>query len=875
MFAATDQLRSLFLKGFKLSKQGKYEDPTYLGFKLVFDFGTLPVGADDGLPPSPLFKESSYLNNDFSFNNPFGQPQYSYRTNPNGNISFYSAISYLREREALFPRGGKRSDMLIQFKNSFSDMLNNYPWFIQSISGLDKLAQVPRPGYQNDGSSEYVNGQRTSGKVLEFTTLESLNLRINALGDLYNQATFDYDNMRELVPRNLRRFTMYIFVSEIRNFFKTSRLIGNSAALSTINNFAGLLGTGNNPGTNTGVGDVASQQNANFSSDSSNTNPASQFNSFVGNILDQSGVNNDISFLQNQQDQSGIKPMIVFECRNCEFDFTETTPIPSEISPGTDTATPVGNKFKIHVGRVRVRSQYPNIRQDGKPLILGDSWDAARSSVQKNPSNLQNDIISLGGELLTNFVSNSLNDLINEGVANFVQPNVAGLDSLVMGNIYSLNPSQVLGNFSYNSAQQFFDQLGNVNPGFRETQLPNPQTTGLGGPPQRVYTKPSGDAYGGVPGTDLGVSSNPGIQGRVYPSPGAADQYPGVPGTDLGVPDRVYPKPSGDSYSQVPGVDLGVPDRVYPAPNGDVYANVPGTDLGVPDRVYPAPGGDVYQDVPGQDLGVPDRVYPAPTGDEYADVPGADLGVPDRVYPAPGGDVYSDVPGQDLGVPQRVYPAPGGDVYSEVPGKDLGTPDRVYPAPGGDVYSDVPGRDLGAPDRVYPAPGGDVYTDVPGKDLGTPDRVYPAPGGDVYTDVPGKDLGVPQRVYQPAEGKVYGDTPDSPPLPKTKIYPDTISSGSKMDESRVYPTETKINSNGELRDPSNTFNGKPSPVYSREDLQSASFKSKSRGEMGKAYPTTTGDFIAEKPLNLGNLKPEDKYNISLDGFNPEQEKFNE
>ena len=35
---ATDKQRSLFLKGFKLSKQGNYEDPTYLGFKVIIDF---------------------------------------------------------------------------------------------------------------------------------------------------------------------------------------------------------------------------------------------------------------------------------------------------------------------------------------------------------------------------------------------------------------------------------------------------------------------------------------------------------------------------------------------------------------------------------------------------------------------------------------------------------------------------------------------------------------------------------------------------------------------------------------------------------------------------------------------------------------------
>jgi len=823
MLGATDQLRSLFLKGFKLSKQGNYEDPTYLGFKLVFDFGTLPVRNDDGLPPSPLFKNGSYLDNDFFGTNPFGQPQYSYKSNPNGNISFYSAAEYLRQREDDFIRGGKRSDMLIQFRNTFSDLLNNSPWFIQSIQGLDKLPLVARGGFptQFDFLDEF-SSQRTAGKVLQFGTLESLNLRMTALADLYNQATFDYDNMRELLPRNLRRFTMFIFVSEIRNFFKTSRLIGSSSALTTINNLSNLLGSGNNPGTNLGGGDV----NQEYNSGSSNINPSSSFNSFVGNILNQAGVDNDLSLFRNQQDQSGIKPVIMIECRNCEFDFSESTPIPSEITVGTMDATPVSQSFKIHVGRVRVKTQYPNIRQDGKPLVLGDSWDGARSSVQKNPNNLSNDIFSIGEELLTNFISNSLNDMINEGVANFVQSNVSGLDTLVMGNIYSLNPSQVLGNLSFNNTQQFFDQLGNINPGFRQTTLPNPQTTGQGGPPERVYPPSKGDVYPGVPGPDLGVSSTTGVQGRVYPTP-SGDSYPGVPGPDLGVPGRVYNTPSGDAYPDVPGVNLGVPDRIYPAPGGDVYA----------------------------------------------DVPGPDLGVPDRIYPAPGGDVYADVPGSDLGVPNRVYPAPSGDVYADVPGSDLGVPNRIYPAPGGDVYSDVPGSDLGAPDRVYPAPGGDVYVDVPGSDLGAPDRVYPAPGGDVYADVPGSDLGVPQRTYKSTEGNVYSDSSEiGNTLSPQKIYPDTISSRrgvSSIETNPVYPESRKIQSNGELRDSSNTFTQKPSPVYNNRTQISR----KNRGDIGKVYPPTTGDFMMEKSNDLGNLKSPGTYNISTGGMNPDPEKF--
>ena len=760
---ATDKQRSLFLKGFKLSKQGHYEDPTYLGFKVVIDFGVLPVNADDGLPPSPLFKEKNYFADNFTSRNPFGQAQYNHMTESNeGRVAFYSAQGYLEQREKDFQYGGKRSDMLKQFRIGFNDLLTNSPWFLQSISGLDALAKIPRPGYQSEAASvSGFSSQRTSGKVLTFNTLESLNLRVSALADLYNQATFDADNMRELLPRNLRKFTMYIFVSEIRNFFKTSRLIGSSAALTTIDNVATLLGSGNNPGSNLGAAtDAANSQNQNFGS--SNISPSSSFNSFVGNVINGAGLDNDFSLLKNQEDQSGIKPMIVFECKNCEFDFTDSTPVKNIITAGTETSTsPETQKFNIHVGKVRMRSQYPNIRNDGKPLILGDSWDGARSSVQKNPRDT-NDILSIGGELLTNFVSNSLNDLINEGVANFAKNNLAGMDQAILGNAYSFNPSQILSNLSFNSAQDFLNGFGNANLGFAKSTLPNPQTMGQGGPPERVY------------------------------SPVSGDEYPKNPGRDLGVPDRVYVVPGGDEYPTNPGGDLGVPDRVYVAPSGDEYPTAPGRDLGVPDRVYVVPIGDEYPTNSGVDLGVPDRVYVAPSGDEYSTAPGVDLGVPDRAYPAPGGDEYATNPGVDLGVPSRSYPSPGGDVYSDNPGPALGSPSRAYPPPSGDVYSNNPGGDLGLPNRSYPDPSGPS----------------------------------------------------------------------------VYPDKNLVNVNGELRDPSNTFSVPPNPVYA--NVQD---RSKSRGDIGKVYPPTSGDFQTDKPLNLGNLKPETRYNISTGRFNTSETEF--
>jgi hypothetical protein len=48
--------------------------------------------------------------------------------------------------------------------------------------------------------------------------------------------------------------------------------------------------------------------------------------------------------------------------------------------------------------------------------------------------------------------------------------------------------------------------------------------------------------------------------------------------------------------------------------------------------------------------------------------------------------------------------------------------------------------------------------------------------------------------------------------------------------------------------------------------------------IGRVYPKTVEDFVLEKissqkDLTLGNLKPIDKYNISLGDFNPPESDF--
>jgi len=764
---STDKNRTLFLKGFKLSDQGKNEDPTYLGFKFVFDFGVLPIDPEWGWAPSPLLRINNYTQGNGAgmasgLQNPFGQPAYQL----GGGPIYYSAYNYLLQREGAFVGTSnqvKRAQALKQFQVLLNDINSNSPWFFQSIEGLADLEKIKISGFQPEGGNDDFNVQRTAGKVLTINCLESINLRISALANLYNQAVFDADNMRWLVPRNMRKFTMWIFVTEIRNFYKTSRLTGSSTVLAALDNLSSTLTTNRNPGSNIQVNDTGqySVDGYNLSDPVENVsgNPGNSFTSFVSNVFDQSGVQSDVQAFRNQSDQSGIKPVLIYECQQCEFDFSESTPLKSSVDNGSSTADPETQSFKIYVGKVRMKNQYPNIRVDKKPLILADGAYQDRTSVYVYDDSLSVErIASLANELITNFTSAAINDLVNEGVNQFVNPLLSGVNQSLLGNIYSFNPSQLgrltnqNGNFGFNNAQNFLNGASETGiDNIFKGNLPNPQTMGLGGPQERAYPP-------------------------------------------ISPPEDLYPK--------VPGTDQGVPDRVYPVPGGDVYTNVPGTDLGVPDRVYPAPGGDVYDNVPG-----------------------SDLGVPDRVYPAPGGDVYDRVPGEDLGVPDRVYPAPGGDVYDRVPGSDLGVPDRAYPVPGGDAYANVPGSDLGVPDRNYSSPPlGDAYGNVPGSDLGVPDRRYPQFNEDVYTD-----------TFIP-----------------NSLNPEV-----------VYPPSQLQNIGGELRSPENSFSSPPSAVYQAESL------SYQRGELGKVYPPTLGDFIIDPPLNLGNNKPSNKYNPSLGTFNPD------
>jgi hypothetical protein len=153
-----------------------YQDPTWLGFKLFFNFDQ----AD-----SKLFGlTESYTNTAYSY---------------------------------LLRIGDKaRAGYMEKFVKHIYEINNKTPWFFQTITGL---SEAWKRGYQDENFKPLLPNDRK----IEIGCLESIDLRISALMDLYRKSCFDWYHRREIVPWNLRNFDVLIYVYEIREINRTGK----------------------------------------------------------------------------------------------------------------------------------------------------------------------------------------------------------------------------------------------------------------------------------------------------------------------------------------------------------------------------------------------------------------------------------------------------------------------------------------------------------------------------------------------------------------------------------------------------------------------------------------------------------------------------
>jgi hypothetical protein len=827
-----DSQRENWLKGISSTKHGKKEDPTYLHFRFIFDFGsTSVIDPETFLAPSPLFRpivptseatqelnnladandgavnnlaNTEYLTklqnaasaagdgNFFTFTDFFyGSKMLINSRREVGAFPMNDGVAYMGAQQFLSQRSIKRQQMLNSFRNGLRFINEKCPYYFQSLSGLDQLLKV-----------DIKNFHKTAGKpqragTLTVDCLESIDMRIFALSELYRKAIYDYTYHRTMLPENLRKFRMWIVVSEIRNI-QLSYGIND-----VLNPFS--------------IPSVA--QAANF---------LDSFNSQTGLLDNTDGLlQKSTGNPQEANDKFGSYTLgpyaFIYQLDQCEFDFDDSYPSFSTIDNKGGSA--VTNKFKIHVGKVKdYKIQFNEladiIQKDDniKSMVLADDWGPKGSDYTNydyfSSTGINSVDFSTKGnpteafaQMASNFITNSVADLKDQGVQ-IVQ-------GALLGNIYGLggiNPGA-----AGRSAQSLINTLkdGVPNP-FKDN---TPQGQGLGGPGQRQYPTINEDAYTGVSSTtqqNLGTAYN----GSSNPNNGLnEDVYTNNPGSDLGLPDRQYQPAKGDEYPNVPGSDSGVPGRVYPdVIKEDAYTSNPGADSGLPDRQYPTVSDDSYNNVPGSDLGVPARVYPNIEDDVYTSNPGSDLGLPDRQYPPANEDVYTDTSSQDTNQIGDVYPEPNneyplvndkeyeegvsvqvnniGDVYPDVVNKYTEVNEKVYSQNTtniqsgaiGDIYDEsrnqYPGVNHKEYDPSLPPKSeflGEVYTNQNAQYPSVNEDVYQDRGfvngqinDDVYKGVPGSDLSAPTRNYGSLNSNEYSRAPQQTDV-KTigRVYPST------------------------------------------------------------------------------------------------------
>lgn len=140
-----------------------FNDPTYTGFKLFFHFDS-SVG---------LLADESNVN---------------------------SALAYLK-------RIGQdvRYELLKRFINILSKVNSICPWMFQDIEGLQEL-------YAEQFEEIYKKHQLT------INCLETVDGKIGSLVQMYKSIVYDHHNRKYIVPINLRRFSMSIYVYDFRMF---------------------------------------------------------------------------------------------------------------------------------------------------------------------------------------------------------------------------------------------------------------------------------------------------------------------------------------------------------------------------------------------------------------------------------------------------------------------------------------------------------------------------------------------------------------------------------------------------------------------------------------------------------------------------------
>ena len=290
-FIGTYNIRKGFLDRdslFSTQFSSDFDEPTYLSFKLNFysderltdemTYDTLPQAlfTPPNLPDGNPYDRWM----DWASDDELREIIADYQYDPESFIHDrkYSAFNYLLDRNEDF-----RAFLLAKFLKGWAELQEQYQFYFQSVSGLDKLLE----------SNPSRGSKLSKDTVVTIECLEAIDQRVKYLLSLYKAAAWDDEYQRWILPDIYRYFKMDIFISEIRTFH-VSNFSDQGSALNLITN--------------------------------TSTNLINKGLSWVNSKLDKwtkGGLDNNIRMdLETLSVINGICPVTCIHCELCDFDIS-------------------------------------------------------------------------------------------------------------------------------------------------------------------------------------------------------------------------------------------------------------------------------------------------------------------------------------------------------------------------------------------------------------------------------------------------------------------------------------------------------------------------------------------------------------------------
>lgn len=168
-------------------------------------------GVTGGLNPSD-FEDPTYL----------GIHNLLFTLDSDSSPLFANTVSDIKDRNKLSGAGwGTAKQYLLnngyygkaalvdRFRELVRQIFIERPYYVKSIAGLKKFFPFPEEG----------GVTRTKDAKLDIEFYESIDNRVSLMIDLYRQIVYDWENMKYILPRNLRWFQLVVTIKDPRLFW--------------------------------------------------------------------------------------------------------------------------------------------------------------------------------------------------------------------------------------------------------------------------------------------------------------------------------------------------------------------------------------------------------------------------------------------------------------------------------------------------------------------------------------------------------------------------------------------------------------------------------------------------------------------------------